>query len=94
MLSTSRRSNTETVGGIQVHRGLIHKTSDGRQNSELDIRIGKAKAVMRQLHRYVVLERVPKISTFKSIYVPILAYGNEGWIVNEKRRSRVQAADM
>ena len=25
-------------------------TSDGRQNSELDIRIGKASAVMRQLH--------------------------------------------
>ena len=32
-------------------------TSDGRQNSELDIRIGKASAVMRQLHRSVVLKR-------------------------------------
>ena len=32
-------------------------TSDGRQNSELDIRIGKASTVMRQLHRSVVLKR-------------------------------------
>ena len=32
-------------------------TSDGRQSSELDIRIGKASAVMRQLHRSVVLKR-------------------------------------
>ena len=32
-------------------------TSDGRQNSELDIRIGKASAVMRLLHRSVVLKR-------------------------------------
>ena len=32
-------------------------TSDGRQNSELDIRIGKASAVMRQVHRSVVLKR-------------------------------------
>ena len=32
-------------------------TSDGRQNSELDIYIGKASAVVRQLHRSVVLKR-------------------------------------
>ena len=32
-------------------------TSDGRQNSEWDIRIGKASAVMHQLHRSVVLKQ-------------------------------------
>ena len=32
-------------------------TSDGTQNNELDIRIGKASAVMRQLHQSVVPER-------------------------------------
>ena len=32
-------------------------TSDGRQNNELDIHIEKAKVVMRQLHRSVVLKR-------------------------------------
>ena len=32
-------------------------TSDGRQNSEMDIRVRKASAVMRQLHRSVVLKR-------------------------------------
>ena len=48
-------------------------TSDGRQNSELDIRIGKASAVMRQLHRSVVLKRElrtkAKLSIFRSVYV-------------------------
>ena len=32
-------------------------TSDGRRNSELNIRIGKTSAEMRQLHRSVVLKR-------------------------------------
>ena len=73
-------------------------TSDGRQNSELDIRIGKASAVMRQLHRSVLLKRElctkAKLSIFRSVYVTILTYGHECWIMNEKVRSRVQAAEM
>ena len=72
-------------------------TSDGRQNSELDIRIGKASAVMRQLHRSVVLKRElctkAKLSIFRSVYVLIPTYGHECWIMNEKVRSRVQAAN-
>ena len=68
-------------------------TSDDRQNSELDIRIGKASAVMRQLHRFVVLKLElctrTKLSILRPVYVPILTYGHECWIVNEKVRSRV-----
>ena len=73
-------------------------TSDGRQNSQLDIWIGKASTVMRQLHRPVALKRElctrAKLSIFRSVYVPILTYGHECWILNEKVRSRVQAAEM
>ena len=74
-------------------------TSDGRQNSELNIRIGKASAVMRQLHRSVVLKRElictrAKLSVFRSVYVPILTYGYECWVMNEKVRSQVQAVEM
>ena len=76
----------------------ISFTSDGRQNSELDIRIGKASVVMRQLHRSVVLKRElctkAKLSILRLVYVPILTYGHECWIMNEKVRSQVQAAEM
>ena len=55
-------------------------TSDDRQNSELDISIGKASAVMRQLHRSVVLKRElctrAKLSIFRWVCVPILTYGH------------------
>ena len=68
-------------------------TTDGRQNSELDIGIGKASAVMRQLNRSVVLKRKlctrAKLSIFRLVYVPILTCGHECWIINEKVRSRV-----
>ena len=73
-------------------------TSDGRQNSGLDIRIGKASTVMRQLHRIVVLKRElytkAKLFMFRSVYIPIVTYGHECWIINEKVRSRIQAAEM
>ena len=35
-----------------------------------------------------------KLTIFRSVYVPILTYGHECWILNEKVRSRVQAAEM
>ena len=76
---------------------LVSFTNDGRQNSELDIRIGKASAVMRLLHRSEVLKRQlcswAKLSIFRSVYVPILTYDHECWIMNEKMKSRVPAAE-
>ena len=67
------------------------------QNSELDMRIGKASAVMVQFHQSVVLKRKlctkAKLSIFKSADVPILTYGHECLIMNEKMRSRVQEAE-
>ena len=35
-----------------------------------------------------------KLSIFRWVYVLILTYGHERWIVNEKVRSRVQTAEM
>ena len=88
VLSPNWWSTTETVREIRVR--LIHMllilihmwwlgvsfTCDDRQKSELYICIGKARAVMRQLHRSVVLKRElctkAKLSIFRSVYVPIL----------------------
>ena len=44
-------------------------TSDGKQDNELDTRIGKAGAVLRELQRSVVQA---KLAIFNSVYVPIL----------------------
>ncbi|TWW64273.1 hypothetical protein D4764_03G0012810 [Takifugu flavidus] len=73
-------------------------TSEGRMEQEIDRRIGAASAVMRTLHRSVVvkreLSRKAKLSIYRSIFVPTLTYGHELWVMTERTRSRVQAARM
>ncbi|TWW77616.1 hypothetical protein D4764_12G0010060 [Takifugu flavidus] len=65
-------------------------TSEGRMEQEIDRRIGAASAVTRTLHRFVVVKR----DQFISIFVPTLTYGHELWVMTERTRSRVQAAEM
>ncbi|TWW81657.1 hypothetical protein D4764_01G0014720 [Takifugu flavidus] len=71
-------------------------TSEGRMEQEIDRRIGAASAVMRTLHRSVVVKRElsRKLSIYRSILVPTLTYGHELWVMTERTRSRVQAAEM
>jgi len=60
---------------------------DGRWSEEIDTRIGKANAVLRELYRSVVTKRelsnTAKLSVFKLVFVPILTYGHESWIMND-----------
>ncbi|CAM4611183.1 unnamed protein product [Leuciscus chuanchicus] len=73
-------------------------TSEGRMEWEIDRRIGAASAVMRSMYRSVVvkkeLSRKAKLSIYQSIYVPTLTYGHELWVMTERIRSRIQAAEM
>ena len=71
---------------------------DGRQDNELDTHIKKASAEMRQPYRLVVLKRElctkAKLSIFRLYFVPIPIYGHECWVMTERMRFRVQAAEM
>ena len=67
---------------------------DGRQDSKFDSRIGKASAVLP----YFVLKRElctrAKLFVFRLIFVPILTYGLECWVMTERVKSRFKAAEM
>ena len=90
------------VGGVPLKQVEKFKylevlfTSDGRQKKELDVRSGKASAVMQALHHSVVLKRElrrkAKLSVFKSIFVPILTNGHEFWILTTRMKSQKQAS--
>ncbi|KAK3541593.1 hypothetical protein QTP86_033092 [Hemibagrus guttatus] len=73
-------------------------TSEGRMDREIDKRIGAAAAVMRSMYRSVVvkkeLSRKAKLSIYQSIYAPTLTYGHELWVMTERVRSQIQAAEM
>ncbi|KAK3557566.1 hypothetical protein QTP70_030495, partial [Hemibagrus guttatus] len=73
-------------------------TSEGRMDREIDRWIGAAAAVMRSMYRSVVvkkeLSRNVKLLIYQSIYVPTLTYGHELWVMIERVRSWIQAAEM
>jgi hypothetical protein len=73
-------------------------TSDGRQETELDARIAGAGAIMRQLQHSVIrrdeIGVKAKLAVFNSVFVPVLTYGHELWVMTERIRSRIQAAEM
>ncbi|KAM4534591.1 uncharacterized protein V3H82_024506 [Fundulus diaphanus] len=73
-------------------------TNEGKMEWEIDRRIGAASAVKRALYRSVVVKRElsqkAKLSIYPSIYVPTLIYGHELWVVTERTRSWIQAAEM
>ena len=87
--------NGATLKQVEKFKYLgVAFTSDGRQDEELDTRIGKASAVMRALHNSVAMKRElskkAKLSIFKAVFVPILTYGHEYWKMTERVRSLVQ----
>ena len=40
------------------------------------------------------LSQKTKLSIYRSIYIPSLTYGHELWVVTERIRSQIQAAEM
>ncbi|KAL0161456.1 hypothetical protein M9458_045181, partial [Cirrhinus mrigala] len=98
-ISTSNRKRVACplqVGGESLPQ--VEEFNEGRMEREIDRRIGAASAVMRSLYRSVVVKKElsykAKLSIYRSIYVPTLTYGHELWVMTERIRSRIQAAEM
>ena len=82
-----------TVNGVALKQVEKFKylgstfTCDGKWDTEINIRIGKAGAVMRELYRTIVTKRElsirAKLAVFLAIYVPTVTYGHESWVMTE-----------
>ena len=89
--------NGATLKQVEKFKYLgVAFTSDGRQDEELDTRIGKASAVMRALHYSVVMKRElskkAKLSIFKAVFVPVLTYGHESCLSNDQKSAITSAS--
>jgi len=74
---------------------VVVLTSDGRRSDEADGWIAKENAVLHELYRSVVTKRessTAKLSAFNSVFVPILTYDLESWVMTEII-SQVQVAE-
>ncbi|KAK3545578.1 hypothetical protein QTP70_008127 [Hemibagrus guttatus] len=99
VLDRKKVACTLQVGGVEEFKYLgILFMSEGRMDHEIVRQIGAAAAVMRSMYRSVVvkkeLSRKAKLSIYQSIYVPTLTYGHELWVMTERVRARIQAAEM
>ena len=87
-----RRKPVEEFGSV----GFLY-TSDGKMEREIDCRIGAAGAVLSSLYHSVMTKRElshrANLSVYRSIFVSTLTYGHEGWVMTDRSRSRIQAAD-
>lgn len=93
------RVGNESLAQVKEFKYLgVLFASEGTMEREIGRRIGAAGAVLRSLYRTVVtkreLSRKAKLSIYRSIFVPTLTYGHEGWVMTERTRSRIQAAEM
>ncbi|TWW62298.1 hypothetical protein D4764_04G0009450 [Takifugu flavidus] len=65
---------------------------------EIDRWIGAESTVMRAFNRSVMvnkeLSQKVKLSIYQSIYVRVLTYGHQHWVMTKRTRSRIQAAEM
>ena len=72
--------------------------SEGTREREMGRSIGSAGAVLLSLCRTVMMKRElsqkAKLSIYQSIFIPTLTYGHGGWVMTERMRSRIQAAEM
>ena len=65
---------------------------------EADRQIGAASAVMQVLYWTIVVKKElslkAKLLIYKLVYSPTLTYGHKLWVVTERMRSRIQAAEI
>lgn len=77
--------------GITINR-------EGHQEPEINKRIQKATQLYHSLkHTFIGKKEISintKMSIYKSVYIPVLTYGSETWVLTKRLKSRLQAMEM
>ena len=73
-------------------------SEDGRMEGELERRIGIAMTTVGAMKAKVFGNRglcwKAKMQEYNAMVVPMMTYGCELWVLREKKKSRLQAAEM
>jgi len=88
-VSSSQCLNNKPLNQVNKFKYLgVQFSSDGKQDGEIDRRIGTASGVLHSLYRSVMtkaeLSKKTKLAIYKSVYRPTLICGHEQWILTEK----------
>ena len=81
----------------QTYLGVI-LSEDGKMDCELEKRIGAALsaagAVRSKVFESREMSRSAKMLVYKAMIEPTLTYGAESWVLKEREKQRIQAAEM
>ena len=80
-----------------IYLGTIIE-ENGQYEGEINSRISAAARLYMSMRNGFInkkeISRKTKMNIYKSIYLPTLLYGSESWILTEKQKSKLQAAEM
>jgi len=98
-VSLKTQGSGNTLQQVEKFKHLrVVFASDRRWSEGTDTRIGEANVFLDELYRSVVTKRelsnTTKLSVFKSVFVPILTYGPESWVMTKRILTQVQAPEM
>lgn len=70
----------------------------GTEDAEINQRIEKAMRIFHSMNKKFIsrkeITKETKMKIFKTIYRPILTYGAESWVLSERQKNKIQAAEM
>lgn len=70
----------------------------GDMEGEINNRIGAATRLYNALNRILISKRevskLTKMKIYESVFVPVLTYGCESWVLSERQKSKLQACEM
>ena len=76
----------------------LRLSENGRMESELERRIGRAATAVGSLRKMVFgnkeLSSEAKMTVYNAVVVPTLVYGCETWVLKDRDKTRLQAAEM
>lgn len=76
----------------------VYMESQGYQNQEINARIQSAANVYHSMKNSFIgkkeVSTKTKMSVYDSVFVPILIFGCESWVLNKKHKSMLQSMEM
>ena len=76
----------------------VRLSENGRMESELERRVGRAATTVGSVRKTVFwnkeLSSEDKMTVYSAVVVPTLVYGCETWVLKDRDKVRLQAAEM
>lgn len=91
--------NNKTVEQVNIFKYLgAYFTEDGKIQEEIRNRIKNATRIYGYLGRSIIgkqeMSLETKTAVYNAIYCPTLQYSSESWVMSDREKSQIQAAEM